>query len=246
MTKAVAAKDWTGLLSTWPDGSQHSIPGTYDTSFPAALNPFNDGSIFTLGGTTGLDWNDPQSSIGSCYASVFAGTDDDCIANLPNRFTPTKHWAWMTYFAAGGYTPPSTQEVGLYVAQTIASHSAKGYELNFGFGNTIQPVRWNGAHSNFDTGVFTTVSGTGFSLGNGDTALALLDSTSGSPVISLWKNIAAASILASLSTTPDFKITDTTAGKITTGGPGMGYFVRSGTGADRTKVCMTRWIAGSA
>jgi len=246
MTKAAAAKSWNGLLSTWPDGSQHSVPGTYDTTFPSALLPFNDAGIFKLGGTDGLDWNDPQSSIGSCYASVFAGTDDDCIACLPNRFTPNKHWVWIKYFAAAGYTPPSTQEVGIYVAQSIAAHSAKGYECNFGFGNTVQHVRWNGPHSNFDTGVFTTVSGTGFSLANGDTALALLDSTSGSPIISMWKNIALVNVLSSLSTTPDFKVTDTTAGKILTGSPGMGFFVRSGTGADRTKVCITEWYAGSA
>jgi len=132
------------------------------------------------------------------------------------------------------------------VALTIASHSAKGYELNFGFGNTIQPVRWNGAHSNFDTTVFTTVSGTGFSLANSDTALGLFDSTSGSPIISLWHNIAKANILSTLSTTPDFKITDTTAGKILTGSPGFGFFVRNGTGADRTKVGITEWYAGSA
>lgn len=244
MTKAAAAKTWT--LNAWPDGSQHTVPGTYDTTFPSALTPFNDSGIFLLGGTTGLDWNDPQSSIGSCYASVFSSNDDDCVAVLPSRFTPTKHWAWGKYKALAGYTPPSTQEVGIYVGVTGAAHSWKGYEINQGFGLTTQPVRWNGPHSNFDTGVFTTVSGAGFTAADGNGILVLFDSTSGSPIISIWQNVASASILSTLSGTPDFKITDTTAGKINSGSPGFGFFVRTGTGADRTKVCITEFQCGSA
>jgi hypothetical protein len=134
-----------------------------------------------------------------------------------------------------GYTPPSTQEVECLVGFTIAAHSAKGYEMDIGFGLNVQPVRWNGALNDFDTTVFTTLSGATFSLVDGDVLKTVYDSTSGSPVITMFLNGA-----------QQWQVTDTTIGKILSGSPGMGFFARPGAGLDMTKYCNQGYDAGNA
>lgn len=216
----------------------------FSTAFPSTENPISAGGPWTLGGTAGLDWQNVQTSSGSPGLAFGTGSsstnDDDNIAILAGQFSTTKHWVHILCHRVGGYSPGVTHEVEALLSFTISGHSAKGYELDFGLGVTIQPVRWNGALNDFDTGVFTTVSGSSFGivLADGDTIDAVFDSTSGSPVISVWYNNPARSGSATV------VWTDTTAGKITSGAPGMGFFYNSG--ATPTSYAINGFAAGSA
>jgi hypothetical protein len=96
-------------------------------------------------------------------------------------------------------------------------------------------VRWNGALGDFITTVFTTISGAAFGVADGDIVKTIFDSTSGSPIITYFLNAV-----------QQWQITDTTAGKITSGFPGMGFFARSGAGLDMTKYCNRRFDCGNA
>jgi hypothetical protein len=118
---------------------------------------------------------------------------------------------------------------------TISANVMKGYEMNFQFGLAVQPVRSNGAIGDFSTTVFTDVSGAAFGVNDGDVVKIIFDSTSGSPVITMFLN-----------GVQSYVITDTTAGKITTGSPGMSFFVRPGAGADPTKYCNKGYDCGNA
>ena len=134
---------------------------------------------------------------------------------------PSTKGAWrsdnfstFTVNKVAGYTPPDSHEIELLGLFTITANSAKGYEMDFPFGGALQPVRWNGAIGDFITTVFTTLSGSPFNIADGDVVKSIYDSTSGSPVITLFLN-----------GVQQIQLTDTTAGKITTGSPGMGFFI---------------------
>ena len=218
------------------------VPRTsYNTTFPATENPISQGGgIWTQGLADGLDWQDVQSTGGSpgiCWGTGSSGTGlfNDCIATQQGVYTTNKHYSQITVSLTGGYTPPSTHETEALVGFTISAHSAKGYEMDFGFGTGLQPVRWNGAAGDFITSVFTTLSGATFGVGDGDVVKAVYDSTSGSPVITLFLN-----------SVQQWVITDTTAGKIVTGSPGLGFFARPGTGLDMSKYCVKGFACGNA
>lgn len=206
------------------------------TTWPLTQNPIN--GSWTQGGTVGLDWQNTRSTGGAPGIAYGVGTSagfDDCLSSVQGLFSTTKHYSQATIHLIGGYTPPSSHEVGIWVGMTIAPHVMRGYEMNFQFGQSVQPVRSNGALGDFDTAVFTTVSGAAFGVVHGDIVKSVYDSTSGSPIITLYKNAV-----------QQWQITDTTAGKITTGSPGMSFFIRPGAGADPTKYCNRGFDAGNA
>jgi len=213
--------------------------GPFTTTFPNTENPVSLGGIVKQGLADGLDWSNTQSTggtPGSCYATAFNDvTDNDSIMCLPSLFSATKHYSQITIHKAAGYTPPSTHEVEGHVGTVITAHSIKSYEMDFGFGLSLQPVRWDGAINSFTTTCFTTLSGNFFSVADGDVVKTVFDSTSGSPVITVFLN-----------GVQQIQMTDTTAGKLVSGAPGVGFFIRSGTGADFTKYCISGWSCGNA
>lgn len=224
---------------------------SFTTTFPLTENPFSQGGKFTDGLAVGLDWNNVKSVGGSpgvaCAAAFVATGSDDCLAFYQgNGVSTTKHYAYFIAKVVGGYTPPDSQECGLYVGGTITAHNAQGYELGWGFGlNGPGPTRWNGTAGDFtgngnpgwtDTPTFNNP----FALVDGTRVDVVFDSTSGHPVISVWKDNAART------GNPDFQVADTSAGKFNSGSPGMGFFVRNGTGVDVTKACIKEWGCGNA
>lgn len=214
----------------------YTVATSYSTAFPLIENPISEGNRWINGGTTGLDWQDVKTTGGFAQATAASASFNDCIAVLSNpTFTANKHYGQWTAFKPAGYTPPSSHEIELLVAFSISAHAAQGYELDCGYGQTMQAVRWNGPSGNFDTTVVTTVSGTLPTVADGDVIKAIFDSTSGSPVITVFQNGSQVWVG-----------TDTTAGKILTGAPGMGFFARSGTGLDLSKYCISAWAGGNA
>lgn len=214
--------------------------GDFTTSFPATEAHLSQGGIWTIGDNSGLNaGTGPQTTggaPGACF--VHAGDGVDYLGTLQSRFSPTQHYAQFTVKRTVGYIAPDTQECELLIGFTLASGVASGYELDFWFGGAvIQGVRWNnGATNDYDFGAVTELSGTWpGALVDGDVVKAIYDSSSGSPVITVLVNGSTAVVL-----------TDTTAGKILSGSPGLGFFARTGTGFDATGYCVKGFAAGNA
>ncbi len=220
-------------------GLSPTLASAFSTTFPNTENPVSLGGLVKQGLADGVDWSNTQStagSPGSCYATAFNdSTDNDSIMWMPGVFSTTKHYSQITIHKAAGYTAPSTHEVECHVGTTGSAHSIKSYEMDFGIGLNLQPVRWDGAINAFTTNCFTVLSGNFFSVADGDVVKTVFDSSSGSPVITVFLN-----------GVQQIQMTDTTAGKLTTGAPGVGFFIRSGTGADFTKYCISGWACGNA
>lgn len=219
-------------------------PAGFSTTFPATENPLSSGGIWTHGGTTGVQWQDIRATggtPGTCYGVGPASESgvEDCIAALQGRYNAQRHFAQFTVHKPGGYTPPSSHEIELHVGCTIGANSIATYEMMFPYDGAFLSVRWNGTYGSF-TYQFTgldTVSGDPAnlaSLADGEVVRAEFDSTSGSPVITLKRNGATSLV-----------ITDTAAGKITSGSPGLAFFARAGTGLDMTKYGARAFSAGS-
>lgn len=209
------------------------IASEYSTTFPLTENPLSQGSIWTHGGDVGLDWQNVQCAGGSPGSAYGTGVSDispsvlfnDNIATLQSSGLSTSaFWLEMLVRDDAGYTPAAAHEIELLM-MTISAHSAIGYEMDFTL--TLTPARWNGAAGDFTTGFETTISGSTFTPADGDRVRAEYDSTSGSPVFTLYSGTGAiGGGLTGL--TQRWKFTDTTAGKIVSAYPGMGHFYRPG------------------
>jgi hypothetical protein len=200
---------------------------TFSTTFPSTENPMSQGGIWTQGGTVGLDWQNVQTIGGTPGHAIGTGVSfayDDCIATLQNSgFSHTKHWVEIIARVDSGYVSASSHEFEILGLFTIGAHSAAGYELDFVPGLIL--ARWNGAQGDFTSDCFTTISGSYGTPGDGERVRAEFDSSSGSPIITIYSGTGAVgSGLTGL--TQQFKVTDTTAGKIVTGNPGQGHFYR--------------------
>src|SRR6185369_6346569 len=171
------------------------------------------------------------------YATAASPSDySDNIATIQGRFTANKHFAQIKCNRPdGAYTPPSTSlEIECLVGFTIASGNAKGYEFDVIYDGTILLARWNGAQGDFTTSGFTTLSGSIPTLAHNDVLKVVYDATSGSPVMTVFKN-----------STQVWQVTDTQTGKITSGSPGIGFFSRSSSDTF-TKHTISAFSAGSA
>lgn len=212
---------------------------SFPTTWPLTENPISQGGIWTQGGTVGLDWQNTRSNGGAPGIAYGVGPSagfDDCIATVQGQgLSTTKHYSEIRIVRVGGYTPPSSHETNGLCGFTISANSAKGYEIINPFNSNVQPVRWNGGLGNFDTTVFTLLSGSSYVAVDGDVIKNVFDSTSGSPVITVFVN-----------GVQQIQWTDTTAGKILSGFPGMGFFAASGAGLDMTKYCNSRFDCGNA
>jgi len=235
------------LRRSWANSVTSSFPTDYVTLFPAAESPLREGQIWTNGLADGLLWQDNiTDGSGLAFGTGTSSGFTDGISTIQNKFVGTKHYGFWRYHLQAGYTPTDSDEVELLLGFTISANNAKGYEMDFGFGTSLIPVRWNGGSGDFTTSVFTTTSGAAFSVADGDIVLGRFDSTSGNAVISLWLNPSGATPAAQMLNTPSVVYTDSTAGKILTGNPGFGTFVRPQAGFDMKKLCINKFGAGNA
>lgn len=129
------------------------------TDFPLTENPLSQGVVWTMGGTDGLDWNNPRTSANTCYGSTInAGGAasgppyDDNVAHLKASvgISPLNHRVEQRIYIAGGYTPPVPHEVEIFLRADGSAHSWRGYEITFSlYEQMIHLVRWNGALNDF-------------------------------------------------------------------------------------------------
>jgi hypothetical protein len=201
-----------------------SAPGnTYTTNFAGTENPISEGGVWTNGGAVGIDWQNPRKASGLAFASNTSSGYNDCIAHLSGY--PANQSAQGTVHRQTGYTAPSSHEVELLLRFQITPRSARGYEIFFWFNSTIQIVRWNGP-----LGSFTVLPGSGtgiISVKHGDVMRATIVGN----LISVYQN-------GTLVRTA----TDSTWAN---GNPGMGLFVRPGTGATPQHYCWSSFTAAS-
>lgn len=195
-------------------------PTSYSTLFPGTENPISESGKWVCGGTTGLDWNNPRTTPGKCFASAIVSTVDDDIACLSTTFGPNQ-FAQATAFRQVGYTAPDSHESEVLLRFKITAHSARGYEIVWTFDGAMAIVRWNGALNDFDvlfgpTNINAAVTGDVFRAEmNGAT-------------ITVYKNG------VSVGTVDDSTYTD--------GQPGVGFFPR--TGATPESYCWSAFSGG--
>lgn len=215
--------------------------GTYSSNFPGTENPISQGGIWNRGFTEGIDWQNIRTTPGLCFGVGPSGSFDDCTADLKPSYgiSSTKHYSRLVIRRAAGYTPPSTQEVATYVGATTSANVSKRYETLAAFGGAIQLVRWNGALNdvtlNGDAAWPNTPVGSGASdLQDSDVLETRYDASTGTPQITVYVN-----------NVQVYSVADTSAGKLTSGQPGLGFFARSGGGLDMTAYCAKAYDAGT-
>lgn len=230
ITPSADGKYW----SAWPAGDRGA---NFTTTFTATESPVSAGGVYTVGyqqtGTAATGPDTTGGSPGSCYAH--AADAKDYVALIQGQYAGNKHFSEVTVKWVGGYTAPDTHEIEIHVGTTIGVNSAVGCEIDLAFGGSaMQVIRWEDPPGGFNTIVFTTVSGgwPAVPVVDGDVIRAEFDSTSGSPIITIKKNGTAVWV-----------VTDTSAGKIMSGNPGFGFFVRSG--GTPSSYCIKGHSAGS-
>jgi hypothetical protein len=195
---------------------------SYTTNFSATENPISEGGKWTNGGAVGIDFRDVQTANGRAYSSGIVSGYDDCIACLSGY--PANQSVQATIYRDPSYTAPSTHEVELHLRTTITAKSIRTYEMDFWFaGSTLQIVRWNG-----QVGDFTVLNATGPGLSSLVTGDVIKAQISGS-TITVYKN---GNLIATC-----------TDNVLTSGNPGMGFFVRPGGTLD--KFCISSLTAAA-
>lgn len=196
---------------------------SYFTDFPAVENPISEGGEWVNGGADGLSWQDIRTAQGLAYASGTSAGYNDCIAHLTGF--PPDQYAEATVHVVSGYTPPSSHEVELLLRFRITANDARGYEVLAGWGGGYsQIVRWNGPLSSF---TYLSTSGPGFgALAEGD----VIRATAVGSTLTAYKN--------------GVQVLQATDSTWADGDPGMGLFVRPGTGATPSSYCYSTFAAG--
>ena len=208
-------------------------------TFPNTASPMLDGSSYRQGGTDGTNWTDMQTASGLAYANTRESGFNDAIAiaKQVSGISTVKHYAKITKHALAGYTPADSHEIEALVMFDITSGNARGYEAD-DIGSVVQPVRWNGALNDFavfGTGWGTTISGAEPTIGDGDILTVSAQVLAGNTRITYNVN-----------GTDVFVFEDQSAGKIVTGYPGFGSFIRTGVAlADMSKISVSRFEAGN-
>ena len=189
----------------------------YSTTFPLNQNPIYENGNWLNGGTSGLDWTNVYTVLGTAYgtqsgAAVGAGRYADFVAVLAGNWgaNQTAQAAIVVNNASGD--SGVLEEVELYLRTTITPHSITGYEIIASVSTNpdhfyVQIVRWNGPLGNF-----TFLDARTYHVANGDT----LKSTAIGNVITLYVN-----------GVEIFHVVDNT---YNSGSPGIGFFLQGATG----------------
>ena len=228
----LAARALCGVLTlalsllTFPGDSAAAF---YTTTFPAAENPISEGSNWTNGATTGVDWSDIVMTPGLAHGTQ-TGADgfNDSIAVLNGVWGADQHVRAVVHTVNQSNDGSFNQEVELLLRFTVTPHSAQGYEINFscsGENGFTEIVRWNGPFGDFT--YVQQQSGSQFAVQDGD----VIEATIVGNVITVFKN----------GVEVNRGIDDT----YTSGNPGMGFFARGATSANNTDFGFTVYTASS-
>jgi hypothetical protein len=181
------------------------------TSFPLTENPISEGSRWTNGLATGLDWKNVKTTTNFAFGTnLWDGSHyDDSTAILTGTWN--KNQRCGAVIRTVNQNGSMNQEVELRLRSTVTANVNSGYEVlvkcTHDGTQYTDIVRWNGAIGSFTSLAF--LNNTGFSRGvfDGDNFMAeMIGST----------------INVYLQGTLINTVTDTT---FTTGNPGMGFWL---------------------
>lgn len=213
-------------------GLRIGFASSYDTQFPADENPISEGGRWRVGADTGF-YKSPRSLGGKCFGNGTASGYDDCLGQLQMPNLGNDHRVEATVYKLGGYTPPGSHEVGLYLRMGRAGASEEfvtGYECLFPFngGGEFQIIAWLGINhtdlDNFDLTIdVTTMNGGLGTISDGDVLAAQIVGST----IKCYRN--------------DTQFAEATDSRYTTGKPGLGFFVQPD--GVPSSYCITRYRA---
>jgi hypothetical protein len=202
-------------------------PNYYATTFPATEANVSEGGRWLVGDNSGANaTTGPQTTGGTpgvAYTHAADGTDYLAVyqGSAPT-IDSASQYVELTIKRTGGYVAPSTQEDEGLLFFTLAAGVSSGYEFDIWFGGSqLQTVRWNnGATGSYDFTAVTVVAGEDPNLwpGNlvdGDVVRIEAKVVGGNPKFWAYVNGTLVNVFQ-----------DTTAGKITSGQPGFGFFTR--------------------
>lgn len=192
-------------------------PFSYFTTFGSAQTPMSEGGIWVQGATTGLDWNDVNTSGGNALGAQASGSAgfDDALAHLNLAGFGPNHQCTGTAVNDGFYSS-GTHEMEVLLRFSISAHVARGYEVNYAFdGAYTEIVRWEGALGSFTYLSQITTPSTG-AVQTGDQLIASIVGDT----ITVW--LKRGNTITQINTA-----TDTSAGghaKWSDGFPGVGFW----------------------
>jgi hypothetical protein len=225
-----------GRTGVAPPGG--GAPTTYSTSFDSAESPMSEGGKWLHGQTDATIFKDVHTSSGRAHASGFITpeTYDDSWAIIKESACTVgpDQQVDATVYLEGGFTPPDTHEIQILLRGSVDGDGPNYfplYEILFNIGSTTPQLAYQ---QGFMGGFLALQSegGPGFASGvaHGDVLHAKIVGTT----VTVWKNNDTANYYGG------------TDNRIADGQPGMGFFVRSGTGADPTKFAWSDWACGPA
>lgn len=186
---------------------------SYTTSFPLDEDPMSEGGRWVQGGTVGLLWSDIRTSGGRAYNKQSGGNGfDDGTAILTGEWGADQDATIVAYW--GARVSGMNQEVEIRLRSNVAANSNTGYEILWGHGYDYdyhQIWRWDGGYNQF-----TSFYQEQHSTNNGDVLRATITGTNPVVITTYINGVQAA------------QISDSSAGRFTTGNPGIGMYQLNG------------------
>lgn len=199
----------------------------FSTSFPGTENPLSQSGAWR---TAVNFYKQPQTTPGKCFANAATDNVDDAVATLVSPNMGNNYRISAHVYRAALYTTLFSHEIGLYLRQLIDNSNpsntlVRGYECLFPFDSgSFQIFRWEAVNhafpDNFTQLSVTTQNGGLQNVQDGD----LLEAQIVESNISVYQN----SILI-------YTATDSVWSS--GGGPGMGFYVNTGSVA--ANYCIT-------
>jgi hypothetical protein len=201
----------SGAGGAGPTGGAGASGRSYTTKFPLTENPISENGNWINGQTTGLDWHDVSTTPGLAIGHQMGTSYSDGTALLTGSWGPTQTVEAVVHTV--NPNEPCYQEVEMRLRSALTPHSCTGYEISFKATKSSSAyliiVRWNGKLGDFT--YLKNVSGAQYGIANGDTVKATIVGN----VITAYLNGVAVGTA-----------TDST---YTTGNPGMGFNLETGT-----------------
>lgn len=195
-----------GALSTAATSQASSTTPSYQTTFSDTENPLSQNGKWINGGTTGLDWNNCQSTPGFAFGTQpGTQTGDDSICVLSGNWNANQSAQMTVKIKSTSNASEELEEV--WVRTTIAAHSVTGYEVTCSVSPNdpfLRLTRWDGPR-----GDYAVLANASTGCKNGDVVQAAISGSS----ITVYKN--GTSMLTA------------TDSKYTSGSPGMGFYIQN-------------------
>jgi hypothetical protein len=184
---------------------------TYTTAFPLTENPISEGGRWISGQAVGIDWHDVSTTPGLAIGHQSLTSYSDGTALLTGTWGPTQTVQAVVH--AVNPMEPCYQEVEMRLRSALSPHSCTGYEISFkatkSGGSYLIIVRWNGKLGDFT--YLKNVNGMQYGIASGDVVKATIVGN----VITAYLN--------------GVEVGSATDSTYTTGSPGMGFNLETGT-----------------